>query len=300
MTPPPNPFTDLLDKIQKRLAHQRTFIGVVVDQKGYMSIIKDATTRKLIWFSSCAALHTEFVHLAQSKPGQFQGCDFYAISGENYAGNKLLLNLYDDAKIKASEEVFVVFNAVELNFHKQANIGMFMPLQFNLDRLYEKITKDPSLLFEATMRAKDLVFEESKPCTSCGVLCHVPDMSTQPNITAAAVKEILNITAENRHFCFSCGRVMMINMAKYKMIACTDMHKINRVASLVRELESCELTNSNFDFDKAQSTMKDLMSCISKTRMTVVNNDHVAEHKIGSVKEDNIATQSKDIPNWLN
>jgi hypothetical protein len=300
MTPPPNPFTELLDKIHKKLAHARTFIGVTVDHKGYMSIIRDATTCKLLWYPSCAALHTEFVQRTQSNPSQYQGCDFYAISGENYIGNKLLLNLYDGTKMKVSNELFVVFNAIELNFHKQANIGMFMPLQFNLDRLYEKITKDPSLLFEATLRAKDLVLEESKPCTSCGVLCHVPDLSAQPNMSAAALKEILNITSENRHFCFSCGRVMMINMAKYKMVACTDMHKINKVASLVRDLESCELTNSNFDFEKAQSTMKELMSCISKTRMTVVNNDHVEQHKVGAVKEDSIATQPKDIPHWLN
>jgi hypothetical protein len=236
----------------------------------------------------------------QSDPAAYAGCDLYAVNGENYVNNKLLINLYDSTNVKVSHEVFAVFSAVELDFHKKANIGMFMPLKFNLDKLYAKIKDDPSRLFEATIRVKDLVFNESKPCVSCGVLCHVPDLSDEPNISAAALKEILKMTEEDKNFCFECGRTMMINMAKHKMTACADLQKINTVKDLVVELESCDLSDSKFDFDKAQRTMKSLMSCVSKTHMTVVDNSKVTEQKLHAPVKPTNLTKPSDISPWMN
>jgi hypothetical protein len=300
MTSLPNPFTVLLDTIQKKLAFSRTFIGISVDEKGQMTVLKDEATGKFIWYRSCASLHTEFVSRLQSDPTKYKGCDLYAVNGESYVNNKLLISLYNTTNIKVSPEVFAVFNAIELDFHKNANIGMFMPLKFNLDKLYAKIKDDPSQLFAAAIRAKDLVFNESKPCVSCGVLCHVPDLSDEPNISAAALKEILNMTEDNKNFCFECGRTIMVNMAKHKMTDCTDLQKISTVKDLVMELESCELSDLKFDFDKAQTTMKSLMSCVSKTRMTVVNNSKVTEQKLHTPVKPTNLTKPSDISPWMN
>jgi hypothetical protein len=298
MTPPNNPFAVLLSSIQKKLAPSRTFIGVIVDKKGFISILKDETTRKFIWYSSCATLYSEFINRMQNN--QYKECTFYAISATNYASNKLLINLYDGASIKVTPEEFVVFDAIELNFHKKASIGMFMPLKFNLDALYEKIKNDPSRLFEASVKAKDLVFSESKPCTSCGVVCHVPDITTQPGISNSAIKDILNVTSENRYFCFECGRAMLISAAKHKMADCTDLQKINKVKNLVIELEKCVLSGSNFEFEKTQNIMKELLSCISKSRMTVVNNNQVTEQKNNAAATPTKLTKPEEISPWMN
>lgn len=282
------------------MAHATTFIGVCITTKRHMKIIKDEATGKFAWYASCAALHTEFMKRMQADPSKYKGCDFYAISGLNYLNNKLMINAAESAKITISAEALVVLNAVELNFHKKASIGMFMPIQFNLEKVYDKIKNDPSQLFAAASRAKDLIFNESKPCTSCGTLCHVPDMSDHPEMSSAMLKDIMDITSDNKHFCFNCGRTIMINMAKHKMEACSDFVKINKVTELVVEFEKFDLSNTNFDFDRAQHVMRELMHCISKTNVTVVKNDKVIREEDSGKPNKTKLTKPQDIPNWLN
>lgn len=265
-----------------------------------MTILKDEATGKFIWYASCALLHAEFINRMQKDPATYSGCDFYAISGDNYIKNKLLINLYQNKTFKVAPEMLLVLNVIELNFHINYNIGMFVPTQFNLDKLYEKVKSDPSKLFEAALLVKDIVFNKSNPCTSCGVLCFMPDMKQHPNMTSSALKHIEHIKEDNKQFCFDCGRAVMINLAKYKMTGCTDMSKINTIKNMVIELESLDLNNPKFDFDKAQQSMKNFMSFIGKAKMIVVENDNVNVQKLDSNKAVPNLTKTTDIKPWMN
>jgi hypothetical protein len=306
MTPPPpstNPFSALLDKLNHKLGHVRTFIGVYVNSKGEMKILRDATTGKFAWHPSCASLHTEFLKRLHNHDAEYEKCNFYAIAGMSYINNQLLINGYEKTKVKVTSEMLMVFNAIALNFHKNASIGMFMPIEYNLNKLYEKIKNDPSSLFSALTRAKELVLTQTKPCTSCSTLCHVPDLNDHSDsLPPEALEEIENIKESDKHFCFSCGKTLMINMAKHKMIACADLNKIKRVQSLVVELEQCDLNSLNFDFNKAQSVMQELMANVSKTNMTVVNNDKVMrKEKLAPTNpEANKSDSPSTPPPWMN
>ena len=295
-----NPLNILLDKIYDQLVFTRTFIGVCLNKKGQMTILKDEATGKFTWYASCALIHAEFVNRMQKDPATYSGCDFYALNGENYMKNKLLINLYENKSLSVTPEMLIVLNGVELNFHKKSSIGMFMPTKLNLDKLYEKIKSDPSKLFEATLLAKDIVFQESEPCTSCGVMCFVPDMERHPNASPAAIKHIENVKDENKQFCFDCGRSVMINLAKYKMAGCTDLNKINTVRNMIIELEKLDLNNPKFDFDKAQNVMKTLMSHVSKASMIVVENDNVSIHKVDDNKPAYNLTKTTEVAPWMN
>jgi len=303
MTPPPstNPFNTLLDKLNHKLGHLRTFIGIYVNAQGEMKILRDSATGKFAWYTSCASLHTEFLKHLHNREPEYENCDFYAIAGMSYINNQLLINGYERTKVKVSYEMLLVFNAIELNFHKKASIGMFMPIEYNLNALYDKIKKDPSLMFEALTRAKQLVFTETKPCTSCSTICHVPELEGHPSLSSDAIKEIEYITEDNKYFCFSCGKTLMINMAKHKMIACSDLNKIKQVQSLVVEFDQLDFNNCNFDFNKAQKIMKDLMAHVSKSRMTVVDKDKVSREDNFSPSDISaIKLEPKDVPPWMN
>jgi len=84
------------------------------------------------------------------------------------------------------------------------------------------------------------------------------------------------------------------------MADCTDLQKINKVKNLVIELEKCVLSGSNFEFEKTQNIMKELMSCISKSRMTVVNNNQVTEQKNNAAATPTKLTKPEEISPWMN
>lgn len=271
-----NPFNELLSRIRSGLANQYKFLGVYLNRHGQLQIIKDANG-KIVWYSSCALLYAEFLKRLVSDPKEYSKCEFYAINGKLYQHDKLLINLYVNQAVSGiSRDMMLVFDAVHLNFHKKSSIGLFMPIQFNLDKINEKVHKDPSFLFEAAKRAKDLVFNETKPCTSCGELCHVPDVEDIPDITESQLTAINKMTEGNKIFCFDCGRIFMTKTAAYKIEGCTDFNKVNTVKSLSAEIIKMDFRNSSFDFDKAQNLLKDLMAHISnKISMTAVDNDKV-------------------------
>lgn len=267
-------------------------MGVSLDSKGRMQILRDANG-KIAWYNSCALLHAEFLKLLLSKPTDYANCDFFAINGKNYQHDKLLISLYENKDVSGiTRDMLIVFDAVSLDFHKKANIGMFMPIQFNLDRLYEKVKKDPTFLFDAAKRAKDLVLNETKSCTSCGTLCHVPDVEDIPHITAAQMAEVKRMSEGNRLFCFDCGRIFMTNTAEYKISDCTEAHKVNAVKALSSEISKMDFYNPSFDFNKAQNLLKDMMTHISKkSSITSVDND-----KVSTATND----QSKPKVNFIN
>jgi len=273
---------------------------VCLNKKGQMTILKDAATGKFIWYSSCALLHAEFVNRMMKDPAAYSDCDFYAISGKSYINNKLLINLYESKSLKVTNEMLIVLNVVELNFHNKFTIGMFMPSKFNLDNLYEKIKSDPSELFEAATIAKNIVYLESAPCTSCGVLCHTTDMERHPNASAAAIKYIENVKEENKQFCFDCGKNVLITLAKYKTDRCTDLSKINLVSNMIIELNKFDMNNLNFDFDKVQNIMKNLMSLLGKSSMIVLEKDNVSMSQLEVNKSANNVTKPDSIEPWMN
>lgn len=298
-----NPFKDLLARLKSNFAYQYKFMGVSLNKHGQMQILRNANG-KIAWYDSCALLHAEFLKILRTKPEVYEDCAFFAINGKNYQHDKLLINLYQNKDVSGiSRDMLIVFDAIPLNFHKKANLGMFMPIQFNLDRINEKVHKDPSFLFEAAKRAKDLVFNETKPCTSCGTLCHVPDVEDIPNITNAQMKDINKMTEGNKIFCFDCGRIFMTRTAEYKISGCAEVHKVNAVKALSAEINKMDFLNPSFDFTKAQNLLKDLMGHISKkTNMTAVDNDKVTSAFSGQSKPAStpIAPANENIKPWMN
>jgi hypothetical protein len=296
-----NPFTSLLDKIQDGLEHERTFIGVYLNTKGQMKILKDETTGKFVWYSSAALLHAEFLKRLTAKPEEYSNCLFYAIKGTSYANNKLLINFYEKLKTQVTHEMLLVFNSVPLEFHKKSYLGMFMPLELNLSRLYEKVKKDPSLLFEAAKRAKHLVFDESKPCTSCGVLCHIPDMKDS-KIAKSVRDEVSDLANGHNHYCFDCGKLFIASTVKHAMLSCNDVSKINAVTALLTEVAKLDLNNPSFDFTKAQNILSDLMSYVGTANMFVVDGNDVKQVKSKASSQKPIVglTKPTEIPNWMN
>lgn len=299
---PNNPFQTLLEKIQSALAHKHTFVGLYVNKKGHIKFIKDANG-KLTLYATAALLHEEFMKKLVKDPDEFKGCTFFALSGYNYINNKLIVNLYESTKTKVTENMLTPLNVMELNFHRKAGMAMFMPLQFNLDRLYSNMQKDPSKLFEAAARAKDLIFNESKPCASCGTLCHVPDIADRDDITHNQIKEIIDITSDNKYFCLDCGRKFITSSSEYRLTGCTDFNKIKTVNSLISQLNGLSFTDPAIDFDKAQNLMKDLVSHLSKTKMhmTSLNGDKITSQFTDEKSEPTQSlTQPSQTSPWLN
>ena len=301
---PSNPFNMLLDKFQNSQEQANIFIGVYLNKSGHIRIMRDSAG-KLIWYKSVAILHAEFLRCMTTNPQEFQACDFYAISGPRYTGDKLLLNLYETAKIKVTSTMLLIFNAVELDFHRKASVGMYMPLQFNLDNLYAKVQKDPSVLFEVAARAKHLIFNESKPCVSCGILCHVPDITGHPGVSSLAHKELMRIEEENKNFCFDCGKTLIANTAKYKMLSCSDFNKVNTVTALVADIEKLSAFDTPFDFDKAQNILREIMQHISKSSMLILDGDTVIRQEkpksdvLMNIKNAAV-TKPSEIPPYMN
>jgi len=295
-----NPFTSLLDKIQDGLEHERTFIGVYLTTKGQMKILKDETTGKFVWYPSAALLHAEFLKRLMAKPDEYNNCVFYAINGRSYMNNKLLINLYEKLKTQVSHEMLLVFNPVPLEFHKKSYLGMFMPLEINLSRVYEKVKKDPSLLFEAAKHAKHLVFNESKPCTSCGTLCHIPNMKDS-EIAKSVRDEVDDLTNGKNHYCFNCGKLFIASTVKHVMLSCSDAVKVNATNVLLTEVAKLDLNNPSFDFTKAQNILSDLMSYVGTASMLVVDGNDVKQVKSKASSQKHVGlTKPTEIPNWMN
>jgi len=301
MTPPPNPFKSLVDKIKNVTAQNTTFIGVYVNKKGHIKIIRDAAG-KLAWYDTAALLYKEFIKRSISDPKEFANCKLYAVNSRNYINNKLVINLYESAKVKVNEAMLMPINALELHFHKRTSLAIFMPLQINLDNLFNGMKNDPSKMFEAAARAKDLIFNESKACSSCGTLCHVPDMEEQPGITDKQLKEIINVTADGRYFCFDCGRNFITSAAEYKLNGCTDFNKIKTVNSLISQINGLAFTDPEIDFDKAKNLMKDIVSHVSdkKLNMTAVSGSTITSQTTEKPAAGHNVTPPSNTSPWLN
>ena len=294
-----NIFEGLLSRLKSALIHTRTFIGVYINKKGKLKVLKDKQTGKFIWFDSCALIHNEFMSKLSAADPEFKNCEFYAISASNYIHHRLLLHGYEAADVRVTPDMMLVFHAVVLEFHRKASLGLFMPISANLNKLHEKIQGDPSSIFVAAAKAKKLVMEETKPCCSCGTLCHVPDMAKDDKLTSGQLKEILSLVEEDKLFCFGCGVKFMSGTAKYKTAGLTDMAKAQHVQQLINKCDSMDTEQANFDYDAAQNILKELMSCIASVKMTVVDGDEVKSVNIPK----NITPPSKPnipTPPWLN
>lgn len=297
-----NPFQTIIDKLRTKLVHEHTFIGIYVNKKKRMKILRDPATGKFVWYSSCSELYGAFINYLSSNTVEFKGCDFYAINASEYINNKLLINLYTSADVAVTHETLLPFRPVSLDFHRKASIAMYMPIKRNLDNFYEKVKEDPSCLFEIAQKAKDLVFNESKPCVSCGTVCHVPDVSHNDELSSEARTELMRLSEENRDFCFACGKDIVTSVANFKMKDCGDMHKVNTVNALIAEANTLDLTANDFDFDKAQNVIRQLMGHIAKTRMTIVSDDNIIREELNEsqpIKEADI-TKSSQLPPWMN
>lgn len=267
-----------------------------------MKLLKDTSTGKFIWHPSCTELYKVFLNNVYSNPAEFEGCRFYAVNAREYMENKLLINLYAQADVKVSSEMLLPFKMVSLDFHVRASIAMYMPIKRNLDHLYEEVQKNPSRLFEIAQKAKDLVFNESKPCISCGTVCHMPDVSDHTELSKEARSELMRLSEENRDFCFACGKEIVMRVADFKMRSCSDMVKVNTISALCHELDNIDLNDVNFNFDKAQKLIRHLMGHITKSSMTVVAGDDVIReesNKNQPIKESDI-TKPSQLPPWLN
>lgn len=294
-----NMFDVLLEKINGVLSVSRTFIGVYVNKKGKFKVLKDPQTGKFSWFASCALIHNEFMNKLIANDPEFKDCRFYAISGVNYINHRLMLHGYENVDVKITRDMLLIFNAVSLEFHKKANLGLFMPVSEHLNKLNEKIQSDPSSLFMAAAKAKKLVMEESKPCCSCGTLCHVPELSQHEKIAVKHVKEIFELVEEGKLFCFACGIKFMVSTAKYKTMGWTDMAKAKAMNELINKCEQLDANQPNFDFDAAQKTVKEMMSYIASTTMTVLDGDEIKSEK--TPKQNIIPkTSGQTPPPWMN
>lgn len=293
-----NIFESLISSLKSVLVHSRTFIGVYINRKGKLKVLKDEHG-KFIWFGSCALIHNEFMSKLTTNDPEFNNCDFYAISASNYIHHRLLFHGYEAADVRVTPEMMLVFHAVALEFHRKASLGLFLPVSVNLNKLHEKVQGDVSSLFLAVTKAKKLVMEETKPCCSCGTLCHVPDMAAHDKLTSEQLKEILGLVEEDKLFCFECGVKFMSGTAKYKAASLTDMAKAQHVQQLINKCDSMDVNQLNFDYDAAQNILKELMSCIASVKMTVVDGDDVKSVKIPK----NITLPNKPnipTPPWMN
>lgn len=270
-----NIFEGLLSSLKYTSIHTRTFIGVYINKKGKLKVLKDKQTGKFIWFGSCALVHNEFMSKLSAADPEFNNCEFYAISASNYIHHRLMLHSYEATDVRVTPEMILVFPAVALEFHKKASLSLFMPISANLNELHEKVQGDPSSMFMAITQAKKLLTEETRLCCSCGTLCHVPDLVKNANLTSGQLKEILSLVEEDRLFCFGCGVKFMSGTAKYKIAGLTDMAKAQYVQQLINKCDSMDTEQANFDYDAAQNILKELMSCIASVKMTVVNGDEV-------------------------
>lgn len=294
-----NIFENLLSRLKSTLIHGCTFIGVYIDKKGKLKVLKDKQTGKFSWFDSCALIHNLFMSKLAADDPEFKNCEFYAISGANYIQHRLMLHGYEAADVRVTSDMMLVFHAVLLNFHRKSSLGLFMPISINLNKLHDKVQGDPSTLFVAAAKAKKLVMEETKPCCSCGTLCHVPDMGNNDKLTTGQMNEILALVDEDKFFCFGCGVKFMAGTAKYKTAGLTDMAKAQHVQQLINKCDSMDTEQANFDYDAAQNILKELMACITSSKMTVVDGDEVKSVKIPK----NITPPVKPntpTPPWMN
>lgn len=294
-----NLFDSLLKKISSELANSHTFIGVYTDKKGKFRILKDEQTGKYKWYSSCALIHSEFMNKLAANDPAFKGCTFYAISGVDYVDHRLTIHGYENTEAEVSHEMMLVLRPVLLEFHKKAALGLFMPVSTVLNTLTEKIKNDPSALFLVASKAKQLILEETKPCCSCGTICHIPELSDHKNITTDQMKELLYMFEKQKLFCFGCGIKFMAGTARYKIAGWTDMAKVQAMNALITKCESMDINQPNFDYDAAQNALKDMMSHITATKLTVVNGDEIKSEKI--TKKDILPKQSgQNPPPWMN
>jgi hypothetical protein len=298
---PSNPFQEFLNKFQQNSKAANSFIGISLSRSGRMKILRDSNG-KFIWHSSSSELYAAFLNLATTNPKAYKNCSFYAIHTAGYINNKLMINAYEMEKISVTPEMLLVFRAQELDFHTNSRIGLFMPLNFNLHKMHAAVHKEPHRLFELAEKAKNLIFHESKPCVSCGTVCHVPDMSEHPSLTNAALQELSDIAEDKRQFCFNCGKSIIANAAKYSLVSCGDMNKVNTVNSLLAEIASVDMNDMNFDFDKVQRVLMQLLQNVGNSAMTIVDGKSVVNQPPTQVKP----MQAKDITNpeninpWLN
>lgn len=293
-------FDQLLKEIKNVFGYRHTFIGVYVNKRGKFKIMKDAQTGKFAWYSSCAILYSEFVNKLLAKDPEFQNCDFYAISGTEYIHHRLIIHGYEDSGVKVTPELLLVIKAMPLEFHNKANVGLFMPISVHLNTLNAKVDKDPGAFLNVVLKAKQLILEETESCTSCGMPCHVPDMSKDEKLSGEHLKAIHSVVKDDKIFCFGCGIKFMANAAKVKVTEFKDAAKVQYVQQLISKCELLDITQPNFDFDAATNILKDLMSHTAKTKMTALLGDKVTSEKL--VAKD-IKTSNSDAtqpPPWMN
>jgi hypothetical protein len=274
-----NILESLLSSLKSGLIHTHTFVGVYINKKGKLKVLKDKTG-KFIWFGSCALIHNEFMSKLSADDPEFKNCDFYAISGSNYIQHRLMFHGYEAADVCVTPEMMLVLRAVVLEFHRKANLGLFLPILVYLNKLYAQIQDDPSSFFTSISKAKQLVMEETETCCSCGTLCHVPDITKHGKLTNDQMRGILDLVEKDKLFCFDCGVKFIIGTAKYKTVCLSDTAKAHDVQQLIKKCDSIDITQPNFDYEAAQNILKELMSFVSSSKMTVVDGDKVKSVKI--------------------
>lgn len=297
---PNNIFDQLLKEMKNVFGYSHTFIGVYVNKRGKFKIIKNAQTGKFVWYSSCALLYSEFINKLLAKDPEFQNCDFYAISGSDYINHRLTIHGYEDSDIKVTPELLLVIKAIPLEFHNKAKVGLFMPISVHLAELSSKLDKDPSTFFKAVVKAKKIILEETQPCSSCGMLCHIPDIAKNEKLSSGQLKDILSIVDDDKFFCFGCGVKFISNAAKVKAAAFTDAAKVQHVQQLISKCDLLDITQPNFDFDAATNILKDLMSHISTAKMTSLLGDKFTSEKLTAKEIKTSNSAATQPPPWMN
>lgn len=287
-----NIFQGLIDQLEATLKSTRMFMGAYTNKKGKFKILKD-TNGKPIWYATGALIYNEFMAKLSAKDPEFQSCSFYAISGSNYIHHRLMIHGYEAVDVRVTPDMMYVLHAIPLEFHKKVGLGLFVPVTANLDKLHALTQKDPTMIFHALNKAKKLVLEETKPCCSCGTLCHVPDLSENKNLSDTQKEDIISLVEDNKVFCFDCGIKFISSTAKYKAESFTDTAEVQQMNQLIAKCESMDLSKPDFDYNAAQGILQDLMSRLSSVKMTVVDGADVKSVKLSKKVVNKISP-------WLN